>query len=111
MNPLDTLVQVLQQRLKQAHRAKRLFAGDPTIADQVARAIASAPLLPPDVQGGPQQGRKTQWQRIREYFLSTGNQWAAVADVANATGIKRSVTAQAFYTTHPSEVESAPHPQ
>lgn len=45
MATLDELSDILRQRLKEIRGAKRLFAHDPTLAAQVARAIASAPLF------------------------------------------------------------------
>jgi hypothetical protein len=87
MDSIDDLIDVLRQRLAHARRAKKLFANDPAVAGQVARAIASAPLLPD--RHDPPQGRKTVWQRLHEHFETTGNQWIGIAELATATGLSK----------------------
>jgi len=109
MDTLEQLIGILRQRLEQAKRAKKLFAADPVLADKVGRAIAAVPLLPLDDQGAS-SGRPTNYQRVREHFLATGNAWATVADVARSTGISKAIVCQQFYGRHSANVESQPCP-
>jgi len=103
---IDELIRALQDRLKQARKAKRLFADDPAVLDQVGRAMVLAPILePPPPQPYPNRQR-TVWQTIHEHFLSTGNQGASVAGIVKATGLKQSAVMQVLYRTHKHLVES-----
>lgn len=107
MDTLEQLIGSLRQRLEQARRAKRICGNDLALADRLARAISTAPLLPSD--GQDSSGRQTNYQRVREHFLSTGNKWASVAEVARSTGISKAIVCQQFYNTHSADVESQPY--
>ena len=110
MPTLDEIIGTLKQRLKQARRAKRAFAGDPSLAEKIALTIGQAPLLANPKPSLDTWEHTTIWQRVQEHYLSTGNQWAAITDIAKVMGINRAAICQVFYSTHAESVESMPHP-
>ena len=107
---LDEIIGILQQRLKQAHGAKKAFADDPILSEKIALTIGQAPLLANPKPSLDTWERTTIWQQVREHYLSTGNQWAAITDIAKVMGINRAAICQVFYSTHAESVESMPHP-
>jgi hypothetical protein len=109
MGSLDQVIEVLQQRIRQARQAKKLFANDPALADKMARALLSAPLT---ATAAAKELRicRPDSELIRSYFTKTRNEWAMLDDIAKGTGIQRKVIARAFYTKLRDEVESKLHP-
>jgi hypothetical protein len=109
MSAVDELIEALEHRLKQARSAKRTFASNPRLSDDVALTLARAPLLNiPEVAA--RAGRKTNWQRVHEVLVEAGNSWLTVATVAERAGLNRGLVASALYVGHSWEVESKPHP-
>jgi hypothetical protein len=98
MAAIDDLIAVLEQRLRQAKQAKRLYGHDPAFAVHVA-------LIPFALHPPYPNRDKTAWQKIEEYFRSRGNRWAWMGEVCGGTGLRRNVVCQVFSRTHSHLVE------
>lgn len=109
MTTIDNLIALYKARLARAEQIRALISGDSDFAKELLQAL-TGPVAATD---SPQtsQGKGTQYAAIRHFFEARNNEWATIAQIAEAIGVSGGAVAQNLYKSRAANFEKKNHPK
>ena len=92
----DTIIGRLEQRLDAIRRVQAIIDVDPDFAKELLVALGASP----NGSGSSVIRSPTRFEVIASSFNGTGNNWARIADICTATGLKKVAIATVLYRSH-----------
>lgn len=110
----DQQLEQYERRANVLRELREIVEHDPVFAREVAKLLLNGSTVDEPqftrVRIDPQKQRKTQWERVCDYFHENGNEWSTVSEIADALNINRASTGHFFYKTRKDETEKRNHP-
>ena len=103
---LEVVASRLERRLEVVRGILELVRSDPAMADELRDALAATN----GAVKGRTSGKKTQFDRIVQFFEQRDNAWATVLEIAEGAGIDRGAVSFAFYKAHPGRFQKRDSP-